>query len=138
MFGGALFAGSDEDSEARKTALDLAGAFSNEGFKIRDGNWTATIHPKDSLLVQVHLYAGNQYWFSVGASRKAKKLSITVFDETGAPVESDPYQDAGKPQEGEGPKAAAGFAPSVSGPYFIRIQELEGDPASFSLLYSYK
>jgi len=127
---------SDDDAEARKTALDLAGAFSNDGFKIRDGNWTGTIHPKDALLIQVHLYAGNQYWFTVGASGKAKKLSVSVFDETGALVQSDAYEDAGK--TGEGPKAAAGFAPSISGPYYVRIKETEGDAASFSFIYSYK
>ena len=33
----------DAEVEARKTALDLAGAFSNEGFKIRDGHWCGTV-----------------------------------------------------------------------------------------------
>jgi len=136
MLAGTVLAATDDEAEARKAALALAGAFSNDGFKIRDGNWTGTIHPKENLLIQVHLYAGNQYWFSVGASRKAKKLSVTVFDETGALVQSDPYQDEGKTDEG--PKAAAGFSPDVSGPYFVRIQETEGETASFSLLYSYK
>ena len=30
----------DSQVEARKVALDLAGAFSNDGFKLRDGHWS--------------------------------------------------------------------------------------------------
>lgn len=123
-------AATDEEVAARKAALDLAGAFSNDGFKLRDGNYAGTIQPRQNVVVQVNLYAGNQYWFSVGATDKAKKLLVTVFDETGRQVQTDPYQDEAR--------AAAGFAPEASGPYFIRIQELEGEPAHFCLIYSYK
>jgi len=64
---------SDTEVAARKAALDLAGAFSNEGFKMRDGHWSGTIKPKEHALIAVNLYAGNQYWFSVGATEPAKK-----------------------------------------------------------------
>jgi len=124
------FAATDDEVAARKTVLDLAGAFSNDGFKLRDGNLTGTISPKQAITVQVNLYAGNQYWFSVGSTDKAKKLLVTVFDEAGKPATVEPYQDAGK--------AAAGFSPDASGPYYVRIQELEGEPANFCLIYSYK
>jgi hypothetical protein len=120
----------NEEVAARKVALDVAGAFSNAGFKTRDGTFSGLIHPKENLFVQVNLYAGNQYWFSAGATDKAKKLAIAVFDETGKPLEIEPYDDISK--------AAAGFAPEASGPYYVRIQELEGEPANFCLIYSYK
>jgi hypothetical protein len=123
-------AATDDEVAARKAVLDLAGAFSNDGFKIRDGNWTGQIHLRETPLLQVNLYAGNQYWFSVGATDKAKKMSVTVFDESGKPVETNNYQ--------EGARAAAGFSPEASGPYYVRIQELEGEPAQFCLIYSYK
>ena len=125
-----LFAATDDEVAARKVVQELAGAFANDGFKLRDGNWTGSIQPKDALLIQVNLYAGNQYWFSVGATDKAKKMQVTVFDETGKPVEVDSTQD--------GPKAAAGFSVETSGPYYVRIQELEGAPATFCLIYSYR
>ena len=115
---------------ARKTALDLAGAFSNDGFKLRDGHWDGQLAPGKSQVVQVNLYAGNEYWFSLGATEAAKKLAVTVFDEGGKPVEFEPYA--------EGHTAAAGFSPTVSGPYYIKVEEIEGAPASFCLLYSYK
>lgn len=123
-------AATDDEVAARKAVLDLAGAFSNDGFKLRDGNFAGMISPKQPVTVQVNLYAGNQYWFSVGTTEKAKKLLVTVFDETGKSLPVEPYQDAGK--------AAAGFSPDASGPYYVRIQEIEGEPANFCLIYSYK
>jgi len=53
----------DSEVEARKTALDLAGAFTNDGFKMRDGHWCGTIKPHELALSAVNLNAGNQYWF---------------------------------------------------------------------------
>ncbi|HJT46152.1 MAG TPA: hypothetical protein VJ721_07765, partial [Chthoniobacterales bacterium] len=62
--GSPLFAAgeTDQEVEARKAALDLAGAFSNDGFKMRDGHWCGTVKPHDHALIAVNLYAGNQYW----------------------------------------------------------------------------
>ena len=120
----------DNEVEARKRALLLAGAFSNDGFKIRDGNWVGEIRPGQARIIQVNLYAGNEYWFSAAATDPAKKIVVSVYDEEGAPVKAEPYQDAAT--------AAAGFAPETSGTYFIKIEELEGEPAAFCLLYSYK
>lgn len=124
------FGVSDDEVTARKNALDLAGAFSNDGFKIRDGSWIGQISAGKSSVIQVNLYAGNEYWFSLGATPGAKKVNVSVYDEAGVPVEYEPYS--------EGQTAAAGFAPEASGPYYIKVEELEGEPASFCLLYSYK
>src|SRR5438067_13720197 len=74
---------SDSEVAARKAALDLAGAFTNEGFKMRDGHWSGTIKPKEHALIAVNLYSGNQYRFSVGATEPGKKISVNVYDETG-------------------------------------------------------
>ena len=70
--------------EARKTALDVAGAFSNEGFKIRDGHWCGMITPHNHALIAVNLFAGNQYWFSAGAKKllpvfRRKIAASTLF-----------------------------------------------------------
>jgi hypothetical protein len=120
----------DAEVAARRSALELAGAFSNDGFKLRDGTFSGLLKPKEKLLVQVNLYAGNQYWFSVGTTPQAKKVSVQVFDENAQPVESETFA-----QENQ---SAAGFSPTVSGPYYISILETEGEPASFCFLYSYK
>lgn len=125
-------AGPESDTEvaARRAALDLAGAFSNEGFKMRDGHWSGTIKPKEHALIAVNLYAGNQYWFSVGATEPAKKISVNLYDETGKLVQAESYN--------EGEKAAAGFSPTSSGQYYVLVDLVEGGESSVCLVYSYK
>src|SRR5688500_5190867 len=80
-----LHAATDAEVEARREAESLAGAFSNDGFKLRDGCWFGQLQPNKSKIIQVSLYAGNHYWFSLGTHPGAKKLSISVHDEAGAP-----------------------------------------------------
>ncbi len=120
----------DSEVEARKVALDLAGAFSNDGFKIRDGHWTGAIKPGEQTILAVNLYAGNQYWFSVGAVAKAKSFAVRLYDEAGKPLPIETYQDE--------EKAAAGFSPTTSGQYFVGIGPVGGEPNTFCLVYSYK
>ena len=120
----------DSEVEARKTALDLAGAFTNDGFKMRDGHWCGTIKPHELALIAVNLYAGNQYWFSVGAIEPAKKIAVSLYDEAGKQVATENYNS--------GEKAAAGFSPTNSGQYFVSIDLVEGAASSFCLVYSYK
>jgi hypothetical protein len=121
---------SDKEVQAHRAVLDLAGAFSNDGFKIRDGHWSGTLKPKENAVVAVNLYAGNQYWFAVGAIEPAKKIDVALYDETGKLVETESFQD--------GLRAAAGFSPTNSGQYFVSISLIEGDESSYCLVYSYK
>jgi hypothetical protein len=120
---------SDTEVAARKAVLDLAGAFSNEGFKMRDGHWSGTIKPKEPALIAVNLYAGNEYWF-FEATEPAKKISVNVYDETGKLVQTESYND--------GEKAAAGFSPTSSGQYYVLLDLVEGNEGSVCLVYSYK
>ena len=121
---------SDKEVEAHKAVLDLAGAFSNDGFKMRDGHWTGTLKPNEQALIAVNLYAGNQYWFSVGALPPAKKIEVALYDEAGKQVTTEGYN--------EGERAAAGFSPTSSGQYIVAVGLLEGDASSYCLVYSYK
>jgi hypothetical protein len=122
---------SDDEVIARKNALELAGAFTNDGFKLRDGYWSGPIKTGESKLVQVNLYAGNEYYFSVAGADKAKKVAVSAYDETGAAIViEEPYQ--------EGATAAIGFSPMASGPYYLKVEELEGEPSAFCLVCSYK
>lgn len=125
-----LTAESDKEVQAHKLVLDLAGAFSNDGFKIRDGHWAGTLKPKENAVVAVNLYAGNQYWFAVSAIEPAKKIDVAVYDETGKLMQTEPYED--------GARAAAGFSPTNSGQYFISISLVEGEETTYCLVYSYK
>ena len=125
-----LRAESDAEVRARKDALELAGAFANDGFKIRDGHWCGVLKSHDHALIAVNLYAGNQYWFSVGTVEPVKKVAISVFDETGKQVTTESYSNE--------EKAAAGFAPENSGQYFVAVDLVDGQEGSFCLVYSYK
>ena len=127
---GRVWADTDREVQAHKVVLDLAGAFSNEGFKMRDGHWIGALKQKENALVAVNLYAGNQYWFSVGAVDPAKKIDVAVYDEAGNRVTTETYSD--------GEKAAAGFTPASSGQYYVSVSLLEGGDSTYCFVYSYK
>jgi len=118
------------EAAARSAALELAGAFSNDGYKIRDGFYFGTLETGKSALVEVNLFAGNEYWFCAAVNDPGRKLAITVYDEKGAPVEQQGYED--------GPKTAAGVVAGTSGKYFVKVTLAEGAKSSFCLIYCYK
>src|SRR5256886_13304104 len=120
VIAGARVSLADTDAEvnARKNALDVAGAFTNDGFKLRDGHWCGMLKPQDHALIAVNLYAGNQYWFAVGATDPARKIGVNVYDETGRLLTTDHYEGADR--------AAAGFSPTDSGQYFVSVNMQEG------------
>jgi hypothetical protein len=132
VIAGARISLADTDAEvnARKNALDVAGAFTNDGFKLRDGHWCGTLKQQDHALIAVNLYAGNQYWFAVGTTDPARKVAVNLYDETGKLLTTDHYDG--------GDRAAAGFSPSDSGQYFVSVDLVEGGSSSFCLIYSYK
>jgi hypothetical protein len=125
-----LRAETDAEVNARKDALELAGAFANDGFKIRDGHSCGVLKPHDHALIAVNLYAGNQYWFSVGTAEPLKKVGVSVYDETGKQMSTENLNN--------GDKAAAGFAPENSGQYYVSVDSVEDQEGSFCLVYSYK
>ena len=123
-------ADTDAEVNARKNALDVAGAFTNDGFKLRDGHWCGSLKAQDHALIAVNLFAGNQYWFAVGATDPVKKIAVNLYDETGKLLKTEHYQG--------GDRAAAGFSPTDSGQYFVSVDLVEGGSSSFCLIYSYK
>jgi hypothetical protein len=123
-------AAAEGDVSARGKALELAGAFSNDGYKIRDGYWPGEIEPNRPQFLEVNLFSGNEYWFSAAVNTPGRKVAVSVFNEKGNPVDFQTYED--------GQVAAAGFLPDVSGRYYVKLTLLEGEKAQFCLLYSYK
>jgi len=125
-----LRADTDAEVSARKDALELAGAFANDGFKIRDGHSCGVLKPHDHAVIAVNLYAGNQYWFSVGTAEPLKKVGLSLYDETGKQMTTENFSNDDK--------AAAGFAPGTSGQYFVSVDSVEDQEGTFCLVYSYK
>ncbi len=125
---------SDQAVSARGAALDLAGAFTaNDGYKVRDGYHLARLKKGESQLFQVNLYAGNSYWFCAAGAPATGTLSVTLFDETGAPVAIQPFADPAR--------AAAGFTAANSGLYYVKttlLDDSSSEGSTICLLYAYK
>jgi len=118
------------EASARSAALELAGAFSNDGYKIRDGYYFGTLEPGKSTLLEVNLFAGDEYWFCAAGNAPCRKLDVVVYNEKGAPVEQQSYVD--------GTKTAAGVVAGASGKYFVKVTLAEGEKSTFCLIYCYK
>jgi hypothetical protein len=123
-------ADTDEQTTARSEALDLAGAFQNDGFKLRDGTWYAQVSKDHPQALQVNLYSGNAYWFAAADANSTTGLTVSVFDDQGKPVDFQNYQKENK--------AAAGFSPDASGLYLVEVSSSGSAPTTFCLIYSYK
>ncbi|MBV8814828.1 MAG: hypothetical protein JO271_10070 [Verrucomicrobia bacterium] len=123
-------ADTDQQTTARSEVLDLAGAFQNDGFKLRDGTWYGQVSKGHSQTLQVNLYSGNAYWFAAANANGAAGLTVSVFDDQGKPVDFQTYQKDNK--------AAAGFSPDASGLYFVEVSSSGSTPTTFCLIYSYK
>jgi hypothetical protein len=121
---------SNAEVAARNKANELAGAWANDGFKVRDAHITGNFTVGQPKVIRVNLFAGNQYWFSLAAAENVKKVAVHIFDENGKPVTFEKFED--------GSRAAAGFAPTTSGLYLLKVELLEGDPSAYALLYSYR
>jgi hypothetical protein len=120
----------DPNFTARTRALDLAGAFANDGYKLRDGYWAvAAGEPVPAL--EVFLFAGNFYWFTAATSEAADApgaLRVQLFNAAGELVEAQTYEDQGL--------FALGVSPGETGAYFLRV--LPPAATAFALVYSYK
>ena len=123
-------ADTDDQVAARSNVIDFAGAFQNDGFKIRDGNLFGKVSKDHPQVVAVNLYSGNAYWFTASTGQKAERLKLSVYDDNGKPVSYLPYEF--------GDRAAAGFSPDASGLYYVKVALEDGQPATFCLIYSYK
>ncbi len=125
-----LHAQDNRKTEARRLALELAGAFSNDGFRLRDGHWCETVAAGRPRLVEVNLHAGNLYWFSLASADPSIPVTLTVYDETGRLMEGERLAEPGR--------AAAAFAPKTSGPYYLKVDTSSPELTTFCLLYSYR
>jgi hypothetical protein len=66
----------------------------------------------------------------VGTAKPLKKVGVSLYDETGKQMTTENFSNEDK--------AAAGFAPEISGQYFVSVDSVEDQEGSFCLVYSYK
>lgn len=124
------------ESDAWRRALELASAFSNDGFRIRDGHWFGRLETgAGSKVLETNLYAGNTYWFCAATRNTQSVVTLSVHDALGAVLAVEPSLEEGR--------SAVAFAPEISGPYYLRIS-VSPKPGqasavdSFCVVYSYK
>ena len=121
-------------SEARRLALETAGAFAN-------GEWSGTLTKGAPLFLQVTLFAGESYWFVAASPMRGGVVRVTVYDSTGKRMKGEQWKEDASGAAKSGARAAAGVAPERSGTYFVAVELLEqpdGSPADFTLVYAYK
>ena len=129
-------------SEARRLALETAGAFTNDGFRTRDGEWSGTLTKGTPLFLQVTLFAGESYWFIAASPQRGGVVRVTLHDSSGKRIKGEQWKDEIK--EGDlkpFARSAAGLSPEKSGTYFVAVELVEqpdASPADFTLVYAYK
>ena len=128
-------------SEARHLALETLRPFAKEGFHIRDGEWSVELTKGEPRFLQVTLFAGECYLFSVSSPLRAAKLRLTLFDAAGKEVKSEILKESDPTASGGSKGAVVEVAPGKSGNYFVRVELVESPgagPCKISLVYAYK
>lgn len=124
--------------EPRCLALETAGAFTNDGFRIRDAEWPFRLTKGTPVFLRVTLFAGNRYWFVAATSSPGAKLRLTLYDGKGQALKTEHWQESG---DHGGSRTAAGIASEKSGLYFVGVKLLESAsdlPLDCSLVITYK
>lgn len=115
---------------SRSRALENIRPFRGEGYQLRDGYWTGLLKHGTPLILDLHLFAGNDYWFSAANCDASTRLKLSLFDAKGQPAGSVPLAEPSR--------ATAAISVARSGRYFLRLELTEGDKAETSMVYSYK
>lgn len=130
---------SDTFATSKRSALELAGALVNHGFRIRDDAWMVTLPLKKPVFLQITLFEGNQYWFAAAATAApARSLKITLYDATGRSLPLEAWKDN---LATPGGRAAGGIVAPHSGKYFVGLELISSQgnvPVDASLIYAYQ
>ena len=125
-------------TEAHRLALETAGGFARDGFRIRDAEWAFVLAKGMTTFLKVTLFAGNHYRFVVATATPGAKIRLSIYDASGHILKSEQWQDS---VDHSGGGSAAGIAPELSGPYFVGVELVDSpsnQPLEFSLVSVYK
>ena len=100
-------------NEAISLALEAATPYVEQGFEVREDNWSGEVAPDKPLLIQHQLFRGNEYWFWAGTSWPGATVKVNVFDKKGMAVGLETFSKEGK--------AGVRVLPSKTGTYFVRV-----------------
>ncbi len=120
--------------EALNIAFEAAVPYIEQGFEVREDNWSGEIPSGEPKLVRHQLFRGNEYWFWLGTSLPDCELSLEIFDGEGNPVGIESF--TGKQTAG------VRVLPSKTGTYFLRVTVTGADDAEpvldWALVYGYR
>lgn len=114
----------------RSRALEVAADGKSQGYALRDGFWSGTLEKGKPVVLGVHLFAWNDYWFSAAHLEPGARIRLAIFDRWGNAA-------GGVESSGEN-SATAGISAVRSDRYYIRLELTEGDKAGACMVYSYK
>ena len=117
-------------SSLRVKLMDLGGALSNEGFKMRDRIWSGKIESGQPQRLAVNLFRGNHYWFCAAVDPEGRTVKVSLFQADGTPVTGVDHAEPGL--------AAVGVTAGTTGQYFVQIETTGGPASDFCLLYLFK
>lgn len=100
-------------NEAISLALEAATPYVEEGFEVREDNWSGEVEPGKPLLVRHQLFRGNEYWFWAGTSWPGASVKVDIFDSKGNSVGLESFT--------KDSYAGVRALPKKTGTYFIRV-----------------
>jgi hypothetical protein len=100
-------------NEAISFALEAATPYVEQGFEVREDNWSGEVAPGKPLLIRHQLFRGNEYWFWAGTSWPGATVKIDIFDNEGNSVGLESFA--------KGSFAGVRALPGKTATYFIRV-----------------
>ena len=100
-------------NEAISIALEAATPYVEQGFEVREDNWSGEVVSGKPLLVRHQLFRGNEYWFWAGTSWPGSTVEVSIFDKKGMSVGLEDFSKKGM--------AGVRVLPRKTGTYFIRV-----------------
>lgn len=114
----------------RSRALEAAAEGKSQGYALRDGFWSGTLEKGQPVVIAVHLFAWNDYWFTAAHLEPGSRIRLSIFDRWGNAAGG--HESAGETS------ATAVFSAVRSDRYYIQLELTEGDKAGTCMVYSYK
>lgn len=99
--------------EAISLALEAATPYVEQGFEVREDNWSGQVEPGKPLLVKHQLFRGNEYWFWAGTSWPGATVTVDIFDSDGNSVGLESFA--------KGSFAGVRALPQKTATYLIRV-----------------
>jgi hypothetical protein len=121
----------DEAHEARVNAIEMAHAFTDESFIVRDGFWRTRLAPNEEVVCALQLFAGVDYWICLGSGTPEAQLQMGLFTSAPRPV-------AVLERVQEPSRAAIKVRPRTSGLFYLKVRNNHGQAARVCVTYCYK